>query len=90
MVSTAQAQRAASILRAIESEQKGLNPCPRCNSRNIELVSTPRKASNWVSALFGLFISGYAIPIDKVFHCFDCGHEFPTTENGNAEEVVNK
>lgn len=80
MVTAAQADRAANILRTIDAEFKSLHPCTKCGSLNIDLVSTPRKASNWASAIIGLFFTSYAIPIDKVYHCFDCGHEFPATE----------
>lgn len=43
--------------------------CPACGSLNIDYVTTPRKASNWFFALIG------AIGAQKVYHCFDCGHE---------------
>ena len=76
MVASLQAERAISILRKLENEHKALHPCPECNSLNIELVSTPRKAANWVSAIFGFLFTSYAIPVEKVMHCFDCGHEF--------------
>ena len=77
MVASLQAERAISILRKLENEHKALHPCPECNSLNIELVSTPRRAANWVSALFGFLFTSYAMPVEKVMHCFDCGHEFP-------------
>ena len=77
MVASLQAERAISILRKLENEHKALHPCPKCNSLNIELVSTPRKTANWVSAIFGFLFTSYAIPVEKVMHCFDCGHEFP-------------
>ena len=80
MVASLQAERAISILRKLENEHKALHPCPECNSLNIELVSTPRKAANWVSAIFGFLFTSYAIPVEKVMHCFDCGHEFPANK----------
>lgn len=80
MVYTEAVERAAAILRIIKNEQKAANPCPRCKSLNIELVSTPRKASNWFSALIGFFLTSYAPKIDMVYHCFDCGHEYPAEE----------
>ena len=77
MVASSQAERAVSILRKLENAHKALHPCPKCNSLNIELVTTPRKVSNWASAIIGLFITSYAMPVEKVMHCFDCGHEYP-------------
>lgn len=76
MVASAQAERALSILRTLENEHKALSPCPKCNSLNIELISTPRKASNWASTLLSFFSSGYAVAVEKQMHCFDCGHEY--------------
>lgn len=85
MVASAQAQRAAGILRILSNQHKLLNPCPECGSNNVELVSTPRKASNWASAIIGLFVTSYAMPVEKVNHCFDCGHEYYETPDNNNE-----
>lgn len=80
MVDSTQSENAAGILRTIDNEFKAAHPCPKCKSLNIELVSTPRKVSNWLSfIIFGLFAS-YAPKIDMVYHCFNCGHEFPNEE----------
>ena len=76
--------RAVSIYRESEHHRKQAVVCPKCNSHNVELVSTPRKASNWLSALFTGLAGGYAMGVDKVNHCFDCGHEFP---NSNETET---
>ncbi|MGQ0740253.1 MAG: putative signal transducing protein [Bacteroidota bacterium] len=80
MVEAGQAERAAGILRSLESVHKALHACPKCGSKNIEEVSTPRKASNWASAIIGLLFTNYAPKIDMVYHCFDCGHEYPVEE----------
>ena len=82
MVEATQAERAADILKEIQLQYKQTITCPRCGLHNIELVSTPRKASNWVMALFGFFAGSYALSAEKVNHCFDCGKEFPPEENG--------
>lgn len=87
MVAATQLERAAGILRAIDNESKSMNPCPQCGSLNIELVTTPRKASNWLSVLAGLFVTNYALPIDKVYHCFNCGHEFPEKNTDPGNEI---
>lgn len=76
MVAKAQSERALSILREVEAEKKNLNPCPKCSSRNIELVSTPRKPGNWFSVFIGMFLTSYAPAVEKVYHCFDCGNEY--------------
>ena len=46
--------------------------CPACGSTNVELVTTPKKASNWFFALLG------SVGAEKVYHCFNCGHETET------------
>jgi DNA-directed RNA polymerase subunit RPC12/RpoP len=77
MVESTQADRAATILKDLELQYKENITCPQCGSHNIELVSTPRKPSNWIMALFGYLAGGYALSAEKVNHCFDCGKEFP-------------
>ena len=85
MVPEVQAERALEILRILENEHKKSMPCPRCASLNIELVTTPRKAATWASALIGLFVTSYAMPIDKIIHCFDCGFEYDAPVNINSD-----
>lgn len=64
------------IYQKIEQERKLKIECPKCKGHNIELVSTPRKASNWITAIITFILGSYALTTDKVYHCFDCGHEF--------------
>lgn len=90
MVDAGQKERAAEILRVLENEAKKTTPCPRCGSLNVEFVSTPRKASNWASVVVGFF-TGYAIPVDKQYHCFDCGEEYAIEEKElNKNESTGK
>ncbi|MFT3902352.1 MAG: DUF2007 domain-containing protein [Niabella sp.] len=81
MVAEVQLERAAQILAANRAAHLAKKACPRCGSKNVEYVGTPRKASNWLanlaSAVFG---GGVAMPVDKVMHCFDCGHEYEVDE----------
>jgi predicted RNA-binding Zn-ribbon protein involved in translation (DUF1610 family) len=76
MVEETQAERAATILKDLELQYKASITCPKCGSHNIELVSTPRKPSNWISAIFGFLFANYALSVEKVNHCFNCGNEF--------------
>ncbi len=76
MVAKEDAERALDILSRLRKEQKLAVVCPNCGSNNVELVSTPRKAVNWLSAISTFFLGDYAMAIDKVNHCFDCKHEF--------------
>jgi predicted RNA-binding Zn-ribbon protein involved in translation (DUF1610 family) len=75
MVAEAQAQQARELSQEIEQERKSHFRCPKCGSNNIELVSTPRKPSNWLTAIISASLGSYAIAPDKVYHCFNCGHE---------------
>lgn len=86
MVPKPEARRAWQILKELERRHKADSPCPKCGSANIELVSTPRKASNWVFAIFGFLFGDYAMASDQVFHCFDCGHEYPLPSE-NSETI---
>lgn len=81
MVAKPQAERAWEILSNLKKEQQLAVACPKCGSHNIELISTPRKAMNWLSAITTFFLGNYAITTDIVHHCFDCSHEFPKTDN---------
>ena len=68
--------KAIELLLQFHRTQQATHPCPTCNSLNVELVTTPRKAGNWLSVLLGFFVTSYAMPVEKVYHCFDCGKEF--------------
>ena len=84
MVKKEDLPRARQIFWEIENNRKQSVECPKCKGHNIELVSTPRKASNWFTAIFTFALGDFALTVDKVNHCFDCGHEFPNS-NETAE-----
>jgi putative signal transducing protein len=75
MIAESQVDRAVELLEQFKNEKESILKCPRCHSSNVELVSTPRKASNWLGVLVGL-LSEFAISGEKVYHCFNCGFEF--------------
>ena len=75
--------RARQIFWEVENNRKKTIECPKCKGRNIELVSTPRKAANWFSAILTFFLGDYALTVDKVNHCFDCGNEFANSNETN-------
>ena len=76
--------RAYEIFREVENNRKQAVECPKCKGHNIELVSTPRKAANWFSAILTFFLGDYAMSVDKVNHCFDCGNEFENSNETNT------
>jgi hypothetical protein len=84
MVKSEDFSRASEIFKETEALRKGSVECPNCKGHNIELVSTPRKASNWITAILTFFLGDYAMTVDKVNHCFDCGHEFVNSDETNT------
>jgi len=80
MVAEQQVERAREILGTIRDVKGKHNTCPQCGSQNVELVSTPRKAANWFTALLGFFLGDLAVAAHKVNHCFNCGTEFEPVE----------
>jgi ribosomal protein L37AE/L43A len=76
MVSRHQWERASELVQRFMQEKKRRLSCPQCGGHDIELVSSPRKAVNWFSALAGFFLGDYALPAGKVWHCFHCHAEF--------------
>ena len=81
MVKKSDAEKAIALLKEYHQAEQISNPCPSCGSKNTELITSPRKASNWLFALFGYLFGGYAMHGEKTRHCFDCGHEFPDSVN---------
>jgi DNA-directed RNA polymerase subunit RPC12/RpoP len=76
MVAETEAKKAWELLKQLQQEHKAAIVCPKCGSHNIEVVSNPRKASNWASAVIGFLLTSFAMPVETVNHCFDCGNEF--------------
>lgn len=77
MVAETQLERALSILNIDKMNYQKQHPCPKCGSENIELVSSPRKPANWLGTFTNLILGvGAPMPIDKVYHCFDCNNEY--------------
>ncbi len=86
MVRETDAKDALEILQLFDKKRKESFVCPNCGSNNIELVSSSRKAVNWVSAIVTWLFGNYAIAIEKAYHCFDCGHEFKEMPNEEVQE----
>ncbi|MFI5164870.1 MAG: DUF2007 domain-containing protein, partial [Bacteroidia bacterium] len=84
MVPEIQVERAFELLKKFQSEIRAVLKCPRCGSANVEFVTTPRKASNWLGVIVGFFFTSFALSVDKVYHCFDCGQEFDLPKETEA------
>ena len=76
MVAKEQFEQASQILQQIDEQRRKNFCCPQCGSSDIELVTTPRKLSNWLGAIGGFLFGNFAIGVDKVWHCFNCKAEF--------------
>lgn len=85
MVLESDAQKATELIQQFILEKKQSFICPFCKSSNIEQVSTPRKAMNWLSAVSTFFLGDYAMALEKVYHCFDCKKEFKEPEEINQQ-----
>lgn len=86
MVEETRAKDAWELLNQLRQLHKKNISCPHCGSHNMELVSSPRKAITWLSAISTFFLGDYALATDKVYHCFDCKHEFPENSVKTADE----
>ena len=75
MVAEPQLQRALDILASTKQEFKEKNPCPNCGSTNVEYIYPPAKTRNWLGTIFSALIILPVNAIDRVYHCYDCGHE---------------
>jgi hypothetical protein len=76
MVEESRAKEAWEILNKLLEDYRKTFTCPKCGSNNMELVSSPRKPLNLITAI-STYLLGYALPLEKVYHCFNCLNEFP-------------
>ena len=76
MVYESQAARAEQIIKTQKEKIQTEHACPYCHSYNVQYVSTPKKPGNWLSFIWGVLTATYAPPVEKVWHCFDCGKEY--------------
>lgn len=67
-------QKTMDVLVAIEKEFLNTVECPECNANNIVLV--PRQSpQNVITAIFTWLFSSYAVTIENVYQCQNCGYE---------------
>ncbi|HEY8388332.1 MAG TPA: DUF2007 domain-containing protein [Parasegetibacter sp.] len=81
--------QATALLNEWKMEQGRKNACPRCGSIDVQKVSSGKKPVNLLSGIFTFLMGSYAIPIEKVNHCFNCGHEW-TANNQPDENNINQ
>lgn len=84
MVAATEFEMAKELLVAMETEKKQKFTCPQCNSSDIQMITTPRKLSNWLGTLVGFLLMVFPLAANKVWHCFNCKAEFKyPVENEN-------
>lgn len=89
MVEESKAKEAWTLLNELDKNHKARFVCSKCGSDNIQLVSTPRKLLNWLSAVATFFISNYALAVEQVYHCYNCGHESPEAIQKETDSSLN-
>jgi hypothetical protein len=76
MVARNDFEKASALLLQYQKEKRMNLSCPKCKSHDIDLVTSPRKASTWLGAFVGFFTMSLALPLSQDWHCFQCGNEF--------------
>ena len=82
MVASIQVNEAKNLLRLFEEEKRSRYSCPKCNSSNIELISSNRDPANWLSVILGFLVFSYAMAT-RTWRCFDCSAEFKEPRENN-------
>jgi len=80
MVPKEQLPRALELMDQFEKDYKHAAACPRCGSVNVHYITQTKHAANWISAFISWIFGSYAVAVKKVYHCFDCEHEFESLQ----------
>lgn len=75
MVYNAHLEKALELIRIFEAQYLEAGACPRCGSLTVHYIAKQDPA-NWITGLFSWFFASYAVVIQHVYHCYECGHEF--------------
>ena len=61
-----------------DDEQAGQSGivCPVCNSTHVGYVQATQRRFNLPTMVVSFLLAVYPFQVNKVQHCFDCGHEF--------------
>jgi DNA-directed RNA polymerase subunit RPC12/RpoP len=70
-------QEVFELLRHFDEEYRSRAVCPRCGSHNIDLVPK-QTASNMITAVLSWLFSSYAVSVENVYKCSQCGYESHT------------
>ncbi len=65
------------LLAVFDEEYRKNATCPRCGSHQIDLV--PRRSTpNMLTAILSWMFSSYAVSVENVYKCENCGYESKT------------
>jgi predicted RNA-binding Zn-ribbon protein involved in translation (DUF1610 family) len=67
-------QEVSQLLARFDEEYRQNAVCPTCGSHNIDLVPK-RSASNMITAIVSWLFSDYAVSVENVYKCANCGYE---------------
>ena len=78
------------LLRFFDEDFKNKAVCPKCGSHNIELVPK-QNVANMVTAVLSWIFSRYAVSVENVYKCSNCGYESSTLpESLNTDTAILK
>ena|SRR5664279_3824858 len=67
----------SALLQQFDEEYRRNAVCPKCGSHNIDLVPK-RTAANMITAILSWLFSDYAVSVENVYTCANCGYESHT------------
>ena len=84
MVVDADFKKAQLLLAEINEQYRQSAVCPHCGSSNVQYINKPG-IKNWATALFTWLLGSYALPVEQVYHCYNCGFEFEQLSDKTAD-----
>ena len=85
MVYSEQLERALELIQGYEHAYQKAGACPVCHSLNVRYINQAKDLRNQLTAFLTWLFGSYAMTIDKVYHCYDCGHEFNQLDDDPAD-----
>jgi len=87
VVRKSEAEKVLKLIRELNSTAEAQLLCPQCGSKRFILV--PKKsAENMMTAIATWIFSSYAVSVENVYQCMDCGYEsetLPVTPEDNYD-----
>ena len=87
MVRKSEAEKVLKLIREMNASADAQLLCPRCGSSRFIQVPK-RSAENIMAAIATWIFSSYAVSVENVYQCMDCGYEsetLPVTAEENYE-----